>query len=157
MRITIATFALAATFAATAAGQTAKLADLGWMSGCWEMTNPKNGARITEMWMRPDGNAMLGVGRTMRDGKLTDYEFLRIVEEENKLSYISRPSGNKDDTPFGLIRSSANELVFENAAHDFPQRIIYRREGEKLKARIEGTINGKSRGVDFSYTRAKCE
>ncbi len=136
---------------------TAKLADLSWLAGCWEMKNEARGLQITEMWMKPSANAMMGVGRTVRNGKVADYEFLRLVENADGLAYISRPSANKEDTSFKLIRYGAGELVFENPTHDFPQRIIYKLAGEKLNARIEGAMNGKSRGIDFPYTRVKCE
>jgi hypothetical protein len=56
-----------------------------------------------------------------------------------------------------LVKSSPGELTFENLQHDFPQRIIYRVDGRKLHARIEGTKDGKTRGVDFPYTRTKCD
>ena len=134
-----------------------KLSDLAWLAGCWELTNADRGLTITEMWMKPAGDAMLGVGRTVRAGRVVDHEFLRIVQDANGLAYISRPSANKEDTTFKLLRGSAGELVFENPAHDFPQRIIYKLVGDKLHARIEGTKDGKTRGVDFPYSRAKCE
>jgi hypothetical protein len=140
-----------------AAQSVTKLSDLGWMAGCWELNDDKRGMLISEMWMKPSGNAMMGVGRTIKSGKLVDFEFLRIVEDANGLAYISRPSENKEDTAFKMLRSSPAEVVFENAAHDFPQRIIYRRDGDKLNARIEGTSNGKTRGIDFPYVRAKCD
>ncbi len=150
---------LVAVFASIALAQpttSARLAGLGWLSGCWEMKNEKRGTLVTEMWMKPDGDAMLGAGRTLKAGKLIDFEFLRIVEDGNGLSYISRPSANKDDTTFKMIRSVANEIAFENPTHDFPQRIMYKRDGEKMTARIEGSVGGKTRGVDFSYTRVLC-
>jgi hypothetical protein len=56
-----------------------------------------------------------------------------------------------------MIRSSTGEVVFENAAHDFPQRIIYKRSGEKMIGRIEGLTNGKLKGIDFPYARVRCE
>ena len=153
-------FVIAILFIASssAASQTAaKLSDLGWLAGCWEMNNEKRGMVITEMWMKPSGDAMVGVGRTIKSGKLADFEFLRIVEDANGLSYISRPSANKEDTTFKMIRSSADEIVFENPTHDFPQRIMYKRSGEKMNARIEGTTNGKLKGIDFPYVRVKCD
>lgn len=134
-----------------------KLSDLGWLAGCWEMNDEKRGLRITEMWMKPAGDAMIGVGRTLKAARLIDFEFLRIVETANGLTYISRPSANKEDTSFASIKLAPNEIVFENAAHDFPQRIMYKRDGEKMAARIEGTKDGKTRGVDFPYTRVRCE
>ena len=49
----------------------------------------------------------------------------------------------------GRIRTS-----FENKAHDFPQRVIYRRCGAQLCARIEGVIGGKPQGEEWRYSRA---
>jgi hypothetical protein len=144
-------------FTSFATAQTSKLSDIGWLAGCWELHDTNRGMLITEMWMKPSGDAMMGVGRTIKSGKLVDYEFLRIVEDANGLVYISRPSSNKEDTTFKMIKSSAIEIVCENAAHDFPQRIIYKRSGEKMTARIEGTTNGKLKGIDFPYTRVHCE
>jgi hypothetical protein len=86
-----------------------------------------------------------------------DYEFLRIVLDTYGIYYVEKTSGNKDETRFNLVRSSAGEIVFENPAHDFPQRILYKLIGNSLTARIEGTSNGKLRGIDFPYTRTKCE
>jgi hypothetical protein len=150
---------LLAVFSPIVVSQTAapmRLSGLDWLAGCWEMKNEKRGTLITEMWMKPEGDAMLGVGRTLKAGKLIDFEFLRIVEDANGLSYISRPSSNKEDTAFKMIRSAASEIAFENPTHDFPQRILYKREGDRMKARIEGSTNGKLRGVDFLYTRVFC-
>ena len=155
-RILLATTLLISSSAVPA--QTAsKLSDLGWMAGCWEMNDAKRGMLISEMWMKPAGDAMLGTGRTIKAGKLVDFEFLRIVQDADGPAYISRPSGSKEDTTFKLIKSSAGEIVFENAAHDFPQRIMYKRNGEKMNARIEGTANGKLKGIDFPYVKVTCE
>ena len=139
-------------------GQTqSKLSDLGWLAGCWEMNDAKRGMLISEMWMKPAGDAMIGVGRTSKTGKLIDFEYLRIIEDATGLAYVSRPSSNKVDTAFKMIRSSAGEIVFENPSHDFPQRIMYKRNGDKMTARIEGTANGKLKGTDFPYVKVACE
>jgi len=56
---------------------------------------------------------------------------------------------------FEAVTVSATEAVFENPRHDFPQRVIYSKTDAGLTARIEGTMNGKSRGVDFLYARCQ--
>lgn len=51
----------------------------------------------------------------------------------------------------------ADVVTFENLAHDFPQRVIYRRAGaDSLIARVEGTRAGQPRGFDFPYRRVAC-
>lgn len=131
--------------------------DLAWLSGCWEVNVQDKNLLITEQWMKPAGGMMIGAGRTIRNGKAVDYEFLRIVEEADGVFYVAKPTANKDETRFRLVGSASGEVVFENAAHDFPQRIIYKLNGNRLNARIEGIANGKTRGIDFPYARVKCE
>ena len=76
--------------------------------------------------------------------------------DPGKLVFISHPSGQPEDS-FPMIRLTETEVVFENLAHDFPQRIIYRREKTALRARIEGTENGRTRGIDFPMNRMPCD
>ena len=133
-----------------------KVEDLSWIAGCWETKDPAKQRSIVEQWMAPDGGAMLGMSRTVKAGKMTGYEFLRIVSDEVGIKYVSRPSQNVADTDFRLSKFSANEVTFSNPEHDFPQRIIYRRDGDKLAARIEAGTGDKLRGIDFLYTRISC-
>ncbi|MBF0546046.1 MAG: hypothetical protein HQM08_16500 [Candidatus Riflebacteria bacterium] len=125
---------------------------LEWLSGNWE-SNEK-GIEITEHWMKPSGNSMLGMGRTVSKGKTLEYEFLRIVQNENgEIFYIAIPSGQKE-TSFKLKMASSSEVVFENPEHDFPQRIFYHLEGNgTLFARVE-TLD-ESKGIDFKMRRVK--
>lgn len=96
------------------------------------------------------------MSRTVSQGRTVEYEFLLLrVEGNGDINYVAKPSGQAE-TAFKLVRASANEVVFENPQHDFPQRIIYTlKEDGKLVAAIEGAKNGKSRRVEFSYQRAK--
>jgi hypothetical protein len=132
------------------------IADLGGMAGCWERTDAAKKLLITEQWMSPAGTSILGMGRTVKDGKTTGWEFMRIEKRDDGLYFVSRPKENAEETAFKLIRSTLGELVFENKEHDFPQRVIYKLQGEKMTGRIEGTMNGKERGIDFPYVRVKC-
>jgi hypothetical protein len=48
--------------------------------------------------------------------------------------------------------------VFENAANDFPQRVIYRlAQTGRISARIEGAADDPARAVDFPMKRTSCE
>jgi hypothetical protein len=137
--------------------QTASVDTLSWMAGCWELSVPQRQMTIAEHWMKPSGGTLIGMSRTVRGAKTTGFEFLRIVTTEAGIDYIAKPSSNNEETAFKLVKSSATEAVFENLAHDFPQRIIYRIQTDGLFARIEGTQNGKLNGTDIPMKRAKCE
>ena len=120
-----------------------------WLAGCWVQESATR--RIDEQWMAPHGGAMLGMSRTVANGRVVEWEFLQIRQTDSGLAYVVKPSGQPEAT-FLLASAAEGELRFENAAHDFPQRIIYRRQPDAtLLARIEGTRDGKQRAVDFQH------
>lgn len=128
---------------------------LAWMTGCWEGDSGKR--VVEEHWTKPLGQSLLGMSRTVTGGKTVAYEFMRIHLDEANLMFTAQPSGQKEAS-FRLIRSSDTEIVFENPAHDFPQRVIYRRDSSGgLVGRIEGKLNGKDRAVDLPMKKAKCD
>jgi hypothetical protein len=143
-------------FIPIAKAQSVSLADFAGLSGCWERTD-KSGVTISEMWMKPAGNSMMGTGRTVKNGKTVDFEFLRIEQRDDGIFYIAKPKANATETAFKLKTPVTDSYVFENPDHDFPQRIIYKISANALAARIEGTMNGKTRGIDFPSTRTSCE
>ena len=101
---------------------------------------------------------MLGISRTVADGKTVEFEFIQIRQEASgAILFIAKPSGQPAAT-FKLIKGSTREVVFENPQHDFPQRVIYRLQNDgSLLGRIEGTSKGKEKAVDFPMTRARCD
>jgi hypothetical protein len=105
-----------------------------WMAGSWRLKN------VEEHWTAADGGMMVGMSKTA-GAKKTAFEFLRIAEVDGKLAYIAMPQG-RPATIFPLKSSEASKVVFENLKHDFPQRIIYWRDGEKLCARVEAGDKG---------------
>jgi Domain of unknown function (DUF6265) len=127
---------------------------MSWLAGCWESS--RTDRRVEEQWMRPDGGTMLGMSRTVAGNKTSEFEFMQILSQEGKLIFTAKPSGQAEDS-FTSTRLTSSEIVFENPQHDFPQRIIYRLNPDgSLSARIEGTQNGETRGVDLPMRRAKC-
>lgn len=127
--------------------------DARFLAGCWKFE--AKGRVVEEQWMAPEGGALLGMSRTVVNGKLAEFEFLQIRELPEGLAYIAKPS-NQPEAKFIAATKSGDEIVFENPAHDFPQRIRYRLAGDVLSARIEGAMNGKPRGIDFPYRRVAC-
>ena len=128
---------------------------LSWMSGCWQQSGT-NGRLIDEQWMTPRGETMLGMARTVRGDSLVEYEQLRLFQRAGKAVYHAVPSG-QPPADFTAAAVSDTMVVFENPQHDYPQRIIYRKRGaDSIVARIEGTENGRFRGIDFPRARARC-
>lgn len=130
--------------------------DLAWLAGCWEGLDTSKIYR--EQWMKPVGKVMIGMSHTSVADTTREYEYLQIRQQaDGDIFYVAIPSG-QIETLFKLTKFDGKEAVFENPEHDFPQRIIYHRENDStLVARIEGTIKGKQRSVDFPLKRVKCD
>ena len=140
----------------SSASQRSGVDRLEWISGCWASDDGKE--RTEETWMKPAGQSMIGMSRTVAGGKTVFTEHLQIREANGQIAYIVALGMGAKSTVFKLIKSSDNEVVFENAEHDFPQRIIYRREStDTLFARIEGQEKGVNKAMDFRYKRSKCD
>lgn len=138
-----------------AQAQTDPFAPVAWLAGCWAQQGREAGS--VEQWMAPAGGLMLGMARTLKNGRVVEFEFMQVrADAEGRLSYIAQPQG-RPPTEFPLLRQGEAEAMFENPAHDFPQRVSYRRVApDRLVARIEGTMNGKERGIDFPMQRTPC-
>lgn len=127
---------------------------LAWMAGCWEQ---RRGSRVTEeQWMRPVGNAMLGMSRTVVGEQMRAWESLRILEDTERTVYLAQPNGGPA-TSFVASVVSDTLAVFENPAHDFPQRIAYRRiSADSLVAQISAERNGATRRMEIPMQRVAC-
>lgn len=126
-----------------------RLADLSWMAGHWQGT--VNGVEMEEVWLPPSGNVMPGLHRDRR-GERTSFEFMRIAETDRGLVFFAQPGG-RPPVEFPLVESTAERAVFANPRHDFPQRIVYWREGAKLCARVEGPPNDRESAEQWCWAR----
>ena len=151
MRVLIAAAAMFAYSAVMAQDMTAE--KLGWMAGCWAASGGETGSG--EQWMAPAGGTLIGMSRTVKNGKTVAWEAVQIRDVEGRLAYVAKPH-NQPEAAFKLASLDGQQAVFENPQHDFPQRIIYKRDGDRLLARIEGTMKGKTKGIDFPLQKTPC-
>ncbi|WP_223176487.1 DUF6265 family protein [Sphingomonas lutea] len=107
-----------------------------WLAGGWT-TESADGSWVEEWWTPPKAGLMIGAGRSGKAGKLDWWEHTRIELADGKLRFCALPKGQAGAC-FPATRVAASEIVFENPAHDFPNRIAYRREGKALFAEVSG-------------------
>lgn len=124
-----------------------------WMAGCWSGT--RDGERFHERWTVADASTLLGVSHTVKGGKMTAFEFLRVIVKNGKSVYVAQPGG-VPPTEFVATTVTSEQIVFENPAHDFPKRVIYQRAGaDRLTASIDGGAASKQR-MEFPMAREEC-
>lgn len=123
------------------------LEELAWMSGNWR--GVAENTQMEEYWTAPKQGTMIGLHRDVTDSTV-QFEFLRIVKENDEIIYYASPAGRHPATPFRLIEIRPGRAVFANPDHDFPQRIIYWKKRSRLCARVE---NNQGQGEQWCWRK----
>lgn len=134
-----------------AGGAATAIAMLAWMSGHWTETRV-DGTVIDEVWLSPAGELMLGMNRLIPAGKIGAYEQMRIETRPNGVWFVAAPQAQPGGE-FVLTGASSTRVSFFNLSHDFPQGIVYWRDGDELLARVDGLSEGKLRSLNFRFKR----
>ncbi len=143
------TIGLAMLLMGQAAPPPAGVETLAWMSGRW--VSEANGRWTEEVWAEPRGGAMLGFSRSGRNAEQREFEFLRLAPgPDGTPTYFAQPGGGAA-VAFRLVARDGDSATFENPAHDYPQRIRYRRFGRSMTATISSLDGSGDRS--WSYSR----
>ena len=148
MRKTAFAMAVAAALGMAAPGQGQEAQDLGWLSGQWRAVEEGPAAWTQESWTTPEAGMMMGVNRTVRGSRTVAYEFIRITYDAAGAVYYASPEG-QPPVQFRRVDGGGGWIAFANPAHDYPQRIVYRRTGDTLTATISMADGSRAQSWDF--------
>lgn len=127
-----------------------------WILGEWQ--NISTEGSVSEHWQKLNDSTFSGQGLFVRGNDTLSKELLALEQHGNDLFYIPTVNNQNGGKPvnFKLTTSTENELVFENAAHDFPQKITYNKiNNDSIVAKISGKVEGQERSEEFPMKRAK--
>jgi hypothetical protein len=146
-------FTALALFCALAASpvQAQDLSKLGFMAGHWVQKTDRE--EVQETWLGPRGNTMVATNLTLTAGRGPTFEYMRIGVRDGKVVFFASPSG-RPPVEFPAREIGDGSVVFENPANAYPTRIMYRRDGDALIARIEGKRQGADASEEWRFTRA---
>ena len=125
------------------------LINLEWLLGSWSRTNVKPGRSGVEIWTKISGNEFVGKGINLRGTDTTFVEKLKLISRDNKIYYVADVPENKEPVLFEMTAQTGMSVTFENPIHDFPKKISYELNGNKLKA----TISGDGKSIDYLFER----
>jgi hypothetical protein len=135
-----------------AAGPPVRVDSLQWMTGSWvQVTDARH---VSETWLGPRAGMMVATNLTVRADGRPSFEYQRIADTPDGISLFASPSG-RAPVEFKLKESAGERVVFENLEHGFPQRVMYWRDGEALRARIEGVRGGSAASDDWRFVPAR--
>jgi hypothetical protein len=154
----IRTSALALGVAALCAAGPALAADAppAWLAGCWQGEPGTAAADALEAWSAPRADRMLGISQTLR-GTGSMFEYMRIDRGERGLRFVAQPGG-RPPTEFAAQRVEAQRIVFTNPQNDFPKYIDYRRDGDRLEARLSAAApDQEGAHAVYAFRRVACD
>ena len=122
---------------------------LNWLVGTWNRTNAKPGRSGFERWDKTSPQELKGIGVNLQGTDTMFVEKLRIIVKDKDIVYVADVPENQKPVYFKLTEITESSFVCENPEHDFPKKISYQLEGNKLKAQISG--NGKA--IDYFFEK----
>jgi hypothetical protein len=130
------------------------LADFEWLQGKW--TGNTDGTDFFEEWQPKNGKMMKGFGGAVVGKDTVFSEKVSIGEREDGVYYTAIVQQNSGPVSFKFTGYKNDSIIFENPAHDFPQRIIYYRLPDGgLYACVDGKNFGKYNREEFRFSKAK--
>ena len=129
--------------------------DLQWLVGTWKRESSQG--TVFERWTAVSARTLEGESwRVGADGERRHGESMLLAELGGEIFYLPKPAENPYPVAFKRVRLEEGEAVFENPAHDFPQRIGYlRRSAGEMTAWIEGPgEKGEPRRIEFHFSRS---
>jgi hypothetical protein len=121
---------------------------LSWMSGCWQSES----GDYCEVWSAAEGSYLFGHAVSFdANGASVFFEQMRIdlfPEGTANQVFNAYPKG-EGPSAFTQTEWDQAMITFENAEHDYPQRIKYFATGNGLSAEISLMDGGQARQFEF--------
>ena len=133
---------------------TLKIEKASWLLGRWENNSP--GGNLSESWKKVNDSTFFGESHFVINSDTVFAETVQLEDRGGSLFYIVTVAGQNDEKPVSFkLTASTAELVFENPAHDFPNKIAYKQVGtDSLVATISGIKDGEEKQEIFKMKAA---
>ena len=125
--------------------------NLDWLTGNWKRLNEEAGKETFENWEKISPSEYSGIGFTIQKGDTISQEKMDIIETNGKWTLFVKMPNDKEATKFEMTELKNNEFVCVNDSIDFPKKIKYWTDGEKIKAKI----SNEEMEIPFEFSRIK--
>ena len=122
----------------------AQIEKANWLIGEWGNTS-KEGV-LTETWTKQNDSTLTAQAYFIIGKDTVSAESIVLEQKGNDLFYVPtiKNQNKGKSVTFRMTISTDKQLIFENAAHDYPQRITYNKiSTDSLVAEISGIKEGK--------------
>ena len=118
---------------------TKKPINFDWLIGKWERLNEEEGKNTFENWEKISNTQYSGIGFTMQNGDTIQQENIQLINTSEKWNLNVKFPEETESTIFKMTNYSENEFTCENMENDFPNKIRYWKNGDKINASVSNT------------------
>lgn len=135
-------------------GNYSQLHKTDWLIGNWLRISEKE--ILSETWQQLNDSTFCGRSFFIRNGDTLSSELISLEQRSGKLYYIPTVSNQNDGSAIVFTQTCLTDstVIFENPAHDFPQKITYSSiSKDSLSAEISAIVDGKLKSQTFRMGR----
>lgn len=125
-----------------------------WLIGTWSSVTDK--AHYQETWTKTNDSTLIGFAFMLSKTDTLFSEKLMILFSKKEIFYIAKVPDQNDGAliRFKLTKNERGLHIFENHAHDFPQKILYlMKSNDQMLASVSGVEDGVFHKEDFQLKK----
>ena len=115
-----------------------KSENFDWLLGKWKRLNEEEGKETFEHWKKIKETEYSGIGFTMQNGDTIKQEKIRLTKVNGKWNLTVKVPEESESITFNGISHNENEFTCENNEIEFPNKIKYWRNGNRINAMVSG-------------------
>ena len=120
-----------------------------WLLGKWKRLNEEEGKETLENWEKISNTEYAGIGFTMQNGDTLNQENMRLVQTDGKWDLIVNVPEELESVSFMGTEHNKSEFICENHEIEFPNKIKYWINGERLNA----TVSNSEMEIPFEFEK----
>lgn len=113
-----------------------RIENFDWLLGNWKRLDDKNDKQTYEYWVKASDDLYIGMGCTLANQDTVWREDVLLKKHIDYWNFEVTGKGDSTATLFKLSQITNTGFTCKNPLNEFPKKIEYKRDGEKLKAVI---------------------
>jgi hypothetical protein len=115
-----------------------KSENFDWLLGKWKRLKEEEGKETFENWNKITETEYFGIGFTMQNGDTIKQEKIRLKKINGKWDLTVKDPEESQTIIFKGISHDENQFTCENNEIEFPNKIKYWRNGNRINATVSG-------------------
>ncbi len=126
-----------------------KSENFDWILGKWKRLMEEDGKETFENWEKIKETEYSGIGFTMQNGDTIKQEKILLTKKSGKWNLTVKVPEESESITFNGVNHNENEFTCVNNEIEFPNKIKYWKNGNKINA----TVSGGEMKISFEFEK----